>query len=44
LRQVGGFVKVFWFPTYIKTDHHDITEILLKYVRFIVGVEGVETG
>jgi hypothetical protein len=29
LRQVGGFLR---FPPSIKTDHHDITDILLKVV------------
>jgi hypothetical protein len=29
-RQVSGFLWVLWFPPPIKTDHHDITEILLK--------------
>jgi hypothetical protein len=32
LRQVGGFLQVFRFPSTNKTDHHDITEILLKVV------------
>jgi hypothetical protein len=32
LRQVGGFLRALWFPPPIKTDHHDITEILLKVV------------
>ena len=30
LRQVGGFLRVLRFPPSIKTDRHDITEILLK--------------
>ena len=30
MRQVGGFLRVFWFPLPIKTDRHDIAEILLK--------------
>jgi hypothetical protein len=30
LRQVGGFLRVLWLPQPIKTDRHDITEILLK--------------
>ena len=30
LRQVGGFLQVLQFPPPIKTDRHDITEILLK--------------
>ena len=30
LRQVGGFLRVLWFPPPMKTDRHDITEILLK--------------
>jgi hypothetical protein len=30
LRQVGGFLWVLRFPPPIKTDHHNITEILLK--------------
>jgi hypothetical protein len=30
LRQVGGFPRVLWFPPPMKTDRHDITEILLK--------------
>ena len=30
LRQVGGFLQVLWFPPPKITDHHDITEILLK--------------
>ena len=30
LRQVGGFPQVLLFPQPIKTDRHDITEILLK--------------
>jgi len=30
LRQVGGFLRIFGFPPTIKTDIHDITEILLK--------------
>ena len=32
LRQVGGFLRVLWFPPPNKTDCHDITEILLKVV------------
>jgi hypothetical protein len=32
LRQVSSFLRVFWFPPPIKTDRHDITEILLKVV------------
>ena len=30
LRQVGGFLRVLWFPPPIKTDYQDIIEILLK--------------
>ena len=30
LRQVSGFLRVLRFPPPIKTDSHDITEILLK--------------
>ena len=30
LWQVGGFLRVLRFPLPNKTDHHDITEILLK--------------
>ena len=30
LRQVGGFLPVVRFPSPIKTDRHDIAEILLK--------------
>ena len=30
LRQVGGFLLVLRFSSANKTDHHDITEILLK--------------
>jgi hypothetical protein len=30
LRQVSGFLWVLWFSPPIKTDRHDITEILLK--------------
>ena len=30
LRQVSGFLCVLRFPPSIKTDRHDITEILLK--------------
>ena len=33
LRQVGGFLRVFWFPPPIKltvTDRHDITEIFFE--------------
>ena len=30
LRQVGGFIRVLRFPPSDKTDHHDITETLLK--------------
>ena len=30
LRQVSGFLGVLRFPPPIKTDHHNITEILLK--------------
>jgi hypothetical protein len=30
LRQIGGFIQVFRFSPQKKTDHHDITEILLK--------------
>ena len=30
LRQVGDFLRVLRFPPPIKTDRHDITEILLK--------------
>jgi len=29
-RQVGGFLRVLWFLSPIKTDRHDITEISLK--------------
>jgi hypothetical protein len=32
LRQVDGFLRVLQFPPPIKTDHHDITKILLKVV------------
>jgi len=32
LRQIGGFLRVFWFPPQIKLNRHDITEILLKVV------------
>jgi hypothetical protein len=30
LRQVGGFLRLLRFSSTNKTDHHDITEILLK--------------
>jgi hypothetical protein len=30
LREVGGFLRVIWFPTQMKTDRHDIVETLLK--------------
>ena len=30
LRQVSGFHQVLWVSSTNKTDHHDITEILLK--------------
>ena len=30
LKQVSGFLRVLRFPPPIKTDSHDITEILLK--------------
>jgi hypothetical protein len=30
LRQVGDFLRVLWFPPPMKTDRHDIAEILLK--------------
>ena len=30
LRQVSGFLQALRFPSTIKTDRHDITEILLK--------------
>ena len=30
LRQVHGFLRVFWFPPKIKSIHHNITEVLLK--------------
>jgi hypothetical protein len=30
LQQVGGFLRILWFPPPIKTDCHDITETLLK--------------
>jgi hypothetical protein len=30
LQQVGGFLGVLQFPPPIKTDSHNITEILLK--------------
>jgi hypothetical protein len=30
LKQVSGFLRVLLFPPPIKTDSHDITEILLK--------------
>ena len=30
LRKVGGFIQELRFPQPIKTDRHDITEILLK--------------
>jgi hypothetical protein len=32
LRQVDGFLQVLRFPPPIKTDPHDIAEILLKVV------------
>ena len=32
LRQVGSFLRVHRFPPPLKTDSHDITEILLKVV------------
>jgi hypothetical protein len=32
LRQISGFLQVFWFHPTNKTDRHDITEILLKVV------------
>ena len=30
LRQIGGFLRVLWVSFTNKTDHHDISEILLK--------------
>ena len=30
MRQVGGFLRVLRFLSTNKTDHHDVTEILLK--------------
>ena len=30
LRQVSGSLQSLWFPPSLKTDRHDITEILLK--------------
>jgi 1-acyl-sn-glycerol-3-phosphate acyltransferase len=30
IKFVSGFLRVLWFPPPIKTDHHDITKILLK--------------
>jgi hypothetical protein len=40
LRQVGGFLRVLWFPTN-KTDRHDITEILLKVAFNIIPSQSV---
>ena len=36
LRQVGGFLQVLLSPPPIKTDSHDITEILLKVALNII--------
>jgi hypothetical protein len=36
LRQVGGFLRVLRFPPPIKTDRHDIPEILLKVALNII--------
>jgi hypothetical protein len=36
LRRVGDFLRVLQFPTPIKTDRRDITEILLKVVLRLV--------
>jgi hypothetical protein len=36
LQQVSGFLQVLQFPSPIKTDCHDITEILLKVVLNII--------
>jgi hypothetical protein len=36
LWQEGGFLQVLWFPPPIKTDRHDITEILLKVALNII--------
>jgi hypothetical protein len=33
IQQVGGFLRVLWFPP---TEHHDITEILLKVALNII--------
>jgi hypothetical protein len=30
IKFVSGFLRVLWFPPPIKTDRHDITEILLS--------------
>jgi len=30
LRQIGGFHRILWVSSTNKTDHHDITERLLK--------------
>ena len=40
LRQVGGFLRVLWFPTN-KTESHDITEILLKVAFNIIPSQSV---
>ena len=32
LRQISGFLLIFWVSSTHKTDRHDITEILLKVV------------
>jgi hypothetical protein len=36
LQQIGGFLRVIRFPPPIKTDRHDITQILLKVVVNII--------
>ena len=36
LRQVVGFLRVLRFPLKYKTDHHDMTEIVLKVALNII--------
>jgi hypothetical protein len=38
MRQVGGFLRVLQFPPPIKTDHHDITEILFQVIEEWLGL------
>ena len=38
LRQIGGFLWIFLFPSPIKKDRRDITEILLEVAQNIINL------